>query len=217
MMTRTYIAGTATLWNDETFNRLTAYVNKDRQAKIDRCAKKKDKILSLAAGLVLEKALDDVGVSDRAIIVGDNGKPYLAGGEVFFNLSHSGDKVMCALSDTEVGCDVQKTGEISRKIADRFFSASERAFLNGITDEKDRTDMFFRLWTLKESYIKMLGTGFKTPMGSFSVSIADNIPVFDGNSDKYYFKEYSLSDGYKYAVCAEFPCFEDEAAIVEIG
>ena len=215
--TRVYIADTGALWNEETFNRLVAYVSTERRKKIDKCAKRKSKIQSLGAGLLFEKALDDAGVTDRTIIVGDNGKPYLAGCAVFFNLSHSGDRVMCALSGGEVGCDVQKTGKKSLKIADRFFSPSEKELLESITDENDKADMFYRLWTLKESYIKMLGTGFETPLGSFTVSMTENIPVLDGNVNKYYFKEYSLSDDYKYAVCAESPCFEDRAVVVEFG
>ena len=217
MITRAYIADTGALRNEETFNRLITYVSTERRTKIDRCAKRKDKILSLAAGLLLETALSDAGVADRTIIVGDNGKPYLASGEIFFNLSHSGDRVMCAVSDREVGCDVQQTGEINLKIADRFFSPDEKMFLDSITDENEKIDVFFRLWTLKESYIKMLGTGLKMPLKSFSVSFFDDVPVFAEKKNKYRFKEYSTSDNYKYAVCTESSSIADKVTVVEIG
>ncbi len=209
MKTRAYIADTSALRDDAAFNRSLTLVSAERVNKINRCKKKDDKIRSLAAGLLLEKALDDVGVGEREIRTDDNGKPYLANGAVFFNLSHSGDRVMCAVSDMEVGCDVQKIGEANPKIADRFFDPSERLLINAIADENEKTNMFYRLWTLKESYAKVLGTGLKTPLNSFSVTTWTDVNGF-------YFKEYDIEDGYKYAVCGKSPHFETCAVLTEL-
>ena len=196
MKTKVYIADTSALRDSAVFSQCLARVSGERLNKINRCAKHDDKIRSLAAGLLLEKALDDIGISEREIRIGDNGKPYLANGAIFFNLSHSGERVMCAVSDMEVGCDVQKIGTTSLKIADRFFSASERQLLNSIEDESAKINMFYRLWTLKESYIKAVGTGLKTSLKSFSVTAQENV-------NGYYFKEYYINDGYAYAVCGQ--------------
>ncbi len=209
MKTKVYIADTSALRDDAVFERCLTRVSGERVNKINRCAKHEDKIRSLAAGLLLEKALDDVGVSEREIRTDDNGKPYLANGAVFFNLSHSGGRVMCAVSDMEVGCDVQKVGEANTKIADRFFDPSERLQINAIADKSERTNMFYRLWTLKESYVKALGTGLKTPLNSFSVTAKESV-------NGYYFKEYNIEDGYKYAVCGKSPYFETCAVLTEL-
>lgn len=209
MKTKVYIADTGALRDDAVFGRCLTRVSGERLNKINRCAKHDDKIRSLAAGLLLEKALDDVGISDREIRIGYDGKPYLASGAISFNLSHSGERVMCAVSDMEVGCDVQKIGEVNFKIADRFFSPSERRLLNSIEDESEKIKMFYRLWTLKESYIKAVGTGLKTPLKSFSVTTWTDVNGF-------YFKEYDISDGYAYAVCGKSPHFDERADLVEL-
>ncbi len=209
MKTRVYIADTSALRDDAVFGRCLARVSGERLNKINRCAKHDDKIRSLAVGLLLEKALDDVGISEREIRIGSGGKPYLTNSAIFFNLSHSGERVMCAVSDMEVGCDVQKIGEVNFKIADRFFSPSERRLLNSIEDKNEKIKMFYRLWTLKESYIKAVGTGLKTPLGSFSVTTRENL-------NGYHFKEYYISDGYAYAVCGKSPYFDERADLVEL-
>ena len=92
MKTKVYIADTSPLRDSAVFSRCLTRVGGERLNKINRCAKHDDKIRSLAAGLLLGKTLDDLNINDREIRIGDNGKPYLASGAVFFNLSHSGDK-----------------------------------------------------------------------------------------------------------------------------
>jgi 4'-phosphopantetheinyl transferase len=111
---------------------------------------------------MLRKAL---GREDYRLEYGENGKPYLTDGEgVHFNLSHSGRWVVIAYGATPVGVDVQELRANGLEvIARRFFTADERTYA-----QRD-AESFFRIWTGKESYIKYLGAGLKTPLNSFSV------------------------------------------------
>ncbi|MBO6268186.1 MAG: 4-phosphopantetheinyl transferase family protein, partial [Clostridium sp.] len=76
--------------------------------------------------------------------------------------------------------------------------------------------LFFRFWTLKESFMKATGLGFRLPLDAFSI-----IPGPEGvtlrqqvDSRQYYFREYDLQDGYRYALCsAEKPVGEAELTI----
>jgi 4'-phosphopantetheinyl transferase len=96
-----------------------------------------------------------------------------------FNLSHTPGVVACAIAlERDVGIDVE---EITRKtetieLADRFFSPEEAATLRGLKRE-DRTERFFSYWTLKESYIKAIGTGLSTPLDSFSFHLKQGYPI----------------------------------------
>jgi 4'-phosphopantetheinyl transferase len=202
--TKVYIAKTDELYDDALFGKLYNTVSRQRRAKIDRLRFSKDKCLSLAAELLLIKALRDTGIDSFEIEISRGGKPHLKNSDIFFNLSHSEERAMCVISPYEVGCDTEKITDIDMEIPKRFFCKSEYERLMKISDSAARREMFFRLWTLKESFVKQLGTGMETLPNSFEILIggADISVVQNINDRKYSFKEYDFNDGYKYAVCA---------------
>ncbi len=89
------------------------------------------------------------------------GKPILAGGgDVQFNLSHSHNLALCAITYQQpVGIDVEYLRPVAvMDLARRFFRPSEQAMLATLnTAEQQRT--FFRYWTCKEAYLKACGDG----------------------------------------------------------
>ena len=117
------------------------------------------------------------------------GKPYLDGAPFCFNLSHSGDFVVCALSDTAVGVDIEKIVPISLKAMRRFIGE------NVILPSEQ-----IRLWTHYESYGKMVGCGIPYPKGSEG-------PCF--------YKEYRAIDRYVITVCSEVDSFLDHIILVD--
>ena len=106
--TQIYIADVACLRNEKLFAECYGSVNKRRQAKIDRMRFYKDKRLSLGAEVLLQQACRDFGISYKDAFVAENkyGKPYFTNVGLEFNLSHSGERVMCIMSEQSVGCDV---------------------------------------------------------------------------------------------------------------
>ena len=211
---RVYIMETGGI--KEVYDSLYNKVSLSRQNKIDKYMQKKDKNLSLAAGLLLKQALADLGINSYNIEYGENGKPYLKNERIFYNLSHSEERAMCVVSMEEVGCDTEKIADIDFKIADRFFNPSECELLNDLSDINEKRTMFFRLWTLKESFMKATGLGMELPLDSFSVDITDDIISVRQNisKERYYFKEYDRNDGYRFAVCSLAPDFENEIRII---
>ena len=188
-------------------------ISPERKAKIDRLSSEKEKRLSLAAYLLLSRALSELGIDSFELGYGEHGKPYLIGQDVFFNLSHSNERVLCAVSRGEVGCDVEFMREFDLGTAKRFFSNEEYAYLIDLEKEKQK-DAFFRIWTLKESFIKATGRGFSLPLRNFSVPLNEGASELYFESKKYYFKEYGLGDGYKCAACSTLPEFEEEAVFI---
>lgn len=116
-----------------------------------------DRKLSLGVWMLLEDALRQHGFSADKVIVGANGKPECKG--IYFNVSHSGEFALCAVSDAPVGCDVEKVTDAPMEIAERYFSERECQYIEDATSVEDRNRRFFRLWTMKESYVKMTGEG----------------------------------------------------------
>ncbi|MCM1100215.1 MAG: 4'-phosphopantetheinyl transferase superfamily protein [Clostridium sp.] len=97
---------------------------------------------------------------------GPKGKPYLRDMPLFFNLSHSGDYVLCALSHREIGADIQRWEKCNtEKLAERFFHERERECLRRIPANREREQYFYRLWTAKEAYGKMTGDGIAASVG----------------------------------------------------
>lgn len=93
--------------------------------------------------------------------------------DVRFNLSHTDGLVAVAVATgREVGVDVEDGERRGRtvELADRFFAPSEIAALRGLPEGAQR-DRFFRLWTLKESYIKARGQGLAIPLAGFAFDL----------------------------------------------
>lgn len=105
------------------------------------------------------------------------GKPRLAAGDinpalpVAFNVSHSGDRIVFAVSSNEVGVDIEGTGRrrACDRIVRRFATPRERdEYLSLPPGQRD--EAFYRWWTRKEALIKALGTGLARGLAAASVS-----------------------------------------------
>lgn len=195
-----YFADIEALNSDAVFDSLYNSLSEERKAKADRLKTKRDKLLSVGAGALLQKALFLEGIEKCEVITAENGKPFLKNHpEIFFNLSHSENMIMCAVSDCEVGCDIEKIKETTNNIAKRYFTDIEN---KEIASASKRDEMFFRIWTLKESYMKALGLGFALSLGDFSIEISNRISaIHNGSRVEYSFIEISDIDGYCCSCC----------------
>lgn len=181
-----------------------------RRRRIDSMKHESGKALSLGVGVLLHKALTEMGVEEPdEVSMNEFEKPfYKEYPEIHFSLSHSGVMAMCAISDRPVGCDVEKIRERDLDIAKRFFTSEEYDLIKSQKTDELQTKMFFRIWTLKESFVKCIGTGLSTPLNEFSI-----IPDVHGkitlnqtiSNSEYNFVELNLDDGYKYSVCVKDP------------
>lgn len=123
------------------------------------------------------------------------GKPHLGDGRLCFSLSHSGAYSLCAVSDRDIGADIQRQKTFNERLARRFFSEEE---LRHILSADDRDHAFTKVWALKESYIKAVGLGLKMPLDSFSLSFGEKIGV--RGEEHCLWHEYSRD--YHMALCA---------------
>lgn len=164
-MTRVICSDISELESD--YPALYAAASAERRQRADRYRRKEDALRCLAAGALLQQAL---GTADYTVAKGPFGKPYIKGNNSFhYNLSHSGNWVVIACGDTEVGIDVEKICMDAGKedIARRYFTPDEQAY---VFDTKELAPQrFFEVWTGKESYLKYLGTGMQRNLDSFSI------------------------------------------------
>ncbi|GHU35541.1 hypothetical protein FACS1894105_04440 [Clostridia bacterium] len=110
---------------------------------------------------------------DIEITAGEHGKPYVVGNYVHFSLSHSGDIIVCAVSDSPVGIDCECAERLAdhnmKRIAKRFFTPDEIAYFDNGGSESFAEKRFLEIWTKKEAYAKYTGRGFPDGFGDFSV------------------------------------------------
>ena len=204
-----YAASVAPLADDDLYTAAYRAVSPARQEKTDRFRFEQDKRLSLGAELLLRHALCSAGLDEvpMTFAYGAQGKPQFKDGDVFFNFSHSGEYVVCALAPYEVGCDVEKITPINLNIARRFFFRNEYADIAAQETIKARNELFFRYWTLKESFMKVTGLGMKLPLDAFEIVCAPEITVHQMvDARQYSFAEFDELVGYKCALCAAGDC-----------
>ena len=104
---------------------------------------------------------------------GPHGKPYLQSHPAFgISISHAGNIAMCAISEAEIGADVQDHRDMPpariMRIANRFYAPPERDRLAAAKNPEEQKALFFRLWAAKESYIKLTGRGISEELSGFA-------------------------------------------------
>ncbi|MEE1012090.1 MAG: 4'-phosphopantetheinyl transferase superfamily protein [Acutalibacteraceae bacterium] len=126
--------------------------------------------LRIAADALCRKTIADFcGVEQNKIIFEHTktGKPFAKDLPVHFNVSHSGDMVVCAVSDCEIGIDIEKIRNINPRTAEKFATESEKDYIS-----KNKNG-FFEIWTLKEAYFKCIGTGLGADIRDVSFDIGE--------------------------------------------
>jgi len=100
-----------------------------------------------------------------------HGKPYLLGGGLHFNISHSGDYVLCAADEAPVGADIEAFRTVSSGLIHKVCSAQE---LEWIAGSRKR---FLQVWTAKEAYLKYLGIGLTKPLQEVNVVMHNELRI----------------------------------------
>ena len=93
--------------------------------------------------------------------IGEYGKPFLDGEELFFNLSHTGNRFVIAVSScAEIGVDLEQTKDRNSLpgLVNKCFSIQEKAYWDGLS-EAQKITMFYRFWVRKEAFVKTVGRG----------------------------------------------------------
>lgn len=179
-------------------------ISPQRAQKARRYKKVDDQKRCIAGGLMIKRFLDGAEITENKYgkLVADNG--------VHFNLSHSGKYVLFALSDIDIGCDIEKVRSID------VYKAGRIVFGNNETDQikesSDKMDAFLKLWTKKESLLKCLGEGFYRNAKSVDVSN----DFYDENGERYYFKTWTFSD-YVISVCSLKDEFPDDIEFISLA
>ncbi|MGE7594669.1 4'-phosphopantetheinyl transferase family protein [Peribacillus frigoritolerans] len=225
--------------NENTYEEMLNLCSRQRQWSIHKLQKIKDKYRSLFGELLAKWCISDSlkdPFQNIQFVLDENGKPHLAGGRIHFNISHSGDWVVVGIHNDSIGVDIEEVKDFNiYEIANSTFSSDELMYLIK-SPKANQIEIFFKMWTLKESWLKCIGSGFLVPPNTFSILNRRNrysleIPTEEfskikslglkiGNTSDYRFKLYQLGPGYPISVCInngnenQFP---DNIDIIELN
>lgn len=191
------------------FSNFISCIPLPQQKKIKKYVHQKDAIRSLIGQLLLQNVIQ----KERNVLKGDlifkrnkYGKPYVYNlQEYHFNISHSGDYVVCVTHNRPVGIDIEFIKPVSLEIAKHYFSKEEYESIMR-QPEDSRISYFYDFWTMKESFIKAIGKGLHIPLNSFVFKVTEEkefILKVNPYSGKFYFKQYHINSEHKLSVCSK--------------
>ncbi|GAS84234.1 4'-phosphopantetheinyl transferase family protein [Paenibacillus amylolyticus] len=188
------------------WNHFLSQVSAERRAQASRFMRQADAYRSVLGEILTRVTLSKLtGLrpTDLSFTRNSYGKPSLSHhSSVQFNVSHSGDWIALISGGTgELGVDVEKIAPIDMQIAERFFSPTESQFLAAKPAEMQQ-ETFYRLWTLKESYIKAVGMGLSIPLDSFAILPDKGGGWHCEQAGDYRFHSQRLDDGHMLAACS---------------
>lgn len=114
------------------------------------------------------------------------GKPLIKNIDFEFNISHSGNMVVCVFSKEQVGIDIEEIIKMDFENFNSIFTTAE-------LDEIKNSDglKFYELWTAKEAVVKAIGKGLSIPISN--IEVTDDYARYN---DIKWFKEKIICDNY---------------------
>ncbi|TKI55057.1 4'-phosphopantetheinyl transferase superfamily protein [Brevibacillus antibioticus] len=207
----------------ELYNSFLQGLSKEKQERVSRYRRLEDSYRALLADVLVRSLISEMcEIPNEQIefVYNAYGKPSFKQFPSFcFNVSHSGEWVVCITHVSQVGIDVEQIcSPVEFELAERFFASTEVEDLFAKHPD-EQLAYFYDLWTLKESYIKAVGKGLSIPLQSFSIrKHPDNsITLSQQASDvAWCFRQYEIDPGYKLSACGMTNQFADQVIIFDL-
>ncbi|OPH56183.1 hypothetical protein BC351_28865 [Paenibacillus ferrarius] len=130
---------------------------------------------------------------------------------LYFNLSHTDEMVVCALSaNDEMGIDVEKTLDDRFEVMKHVYVPDEIEWVNAQRDKNAKLHAFYKLWTRKEAVMKAVGKGFSLPPLSFTIPFDEE----RAHDDEFYFYTFVPMTGYMITVVTRLLSEQSQTYVV---
>lgn len=177
-------------------------IKQNKKNAIDKIKNLNDKKRVILGEQLLIKGLQkyyNVNYDDVNIRLNENGKPYISNNKynhIKFNISHSHDYSICAFSSNEIGVDIEKIRKVDIKTINQFATTNEINYI--LSSQNQIFRRLFTIYTLKESYFKMLGDNLNN-IKNVEFQVNDNIVSCSDPKTK--FNIINTIDGYVISIC----------------
>ncbi len=185
--------------NNVTSDNLKLWFNtmsNERKNEVSKIKIPKKQVLKIAADFLCRKAISEFcKIAPEEIVFGKSkfGKPFAVEIDIHFSISHSGDMVLCAVSEKEIGADIEKIRCIRLDAAKKFACENELKYIN------ENPNGLFEIWTLKEAYFKCIGTGLGADIKKVCFTKTEN--GFECSEKGFLITCPEVCEGYICSVC----------------
>ncbi|MEI5908949.1 4'-phosphopantetheinyl transferase superfamily protein [Bacillus spongiae] len=202
--------------NDHLYSRI---VSNDTLNRARKFRNRKDTLRTMVGELLINYLYEKVEGYGTIPVIRRNqyGKPYVTSNNFLFNLSHSGNWVICIVDQTRVGIDIEQIKAIDYENLISMFHPVE---MEQMEYAENKQDFFYSLWTVKESVLKNIGKGLSLSLKSFHTKFSnEDIQVKFENplSENLYVKTYDFDYRYKLAACALHNDFPNHITYINIA
>lgn len=98
------------------------------------------------------------------------------------SISHSGNYAAVGIADGKIGLDIQQIRPVMPALSDgRFFPPRDRELLSACKTAAEKESLFFRIWTVREAYLKYTGAGLAGGLDSFDIDFGTRT-IFPGKN-----------------------------------
>lgn len=230
-MINLYVMNVSPFEDRSLFSKGLSLIDEERQNKVNMLKHEGAKKSSLGAGLLLlyglhhfsesmetgakepisyeitaQEMLDSwtqvVASNQISYTYGPHGKPYVDGQRsIYFSLSHSGDYVLLAISEEEIGADIQLRKDVDfSKIGKHFMTQQE--YETWVNQDKDlQKELFYQIWAGKEAYLKLTGEGMTAGFQTVWLDVEKATIVDSRNAEQVVTTYWYEMDDYQLAIC----------------
>lgn len=196
-------------------------ITKQKFEKVLRMRNRKRANGMILGELMVRKLIKEfLNIDNSKIEITSNsyGRPYLKNSTAIkFNISYSNDWVVCIMDNEDVGIDIEYIYPIELNYFKNVLSDFERNYLE--EEKQGGVDKLFRIWTLKECYLKALGIGLTVPLNKLSFKVNDNGWVLDSTLLEYdtnfNFKQISFDSNYVISLCTRKEYFNTKVRLID--
>ena len=149
--------------SEQEYDRYFSLMTPEKRERISRFRFEQDRKRTVAGEMLARQMLAAYsGIEEAALTfaIGEHGKPFVKNIQLMFNISHSGNLVLCAVSDRQIGVDIEKIRPVEERLI-RYVCCDDeyRYVTEPDISPQEQQRRFFHVWTFKEAFFKCDGKG----------------------------------------------------------
>ena len=180
-------------FDDKTINNFYKSIFKEKRLLIDKIIDENDRKKSIIGEIMLCELLkkEDINYESCSFYKNESGKTYISNYDIYFNISHSDKYIAVAISNKEIGIDIEEYRKYDEKVLKTFANEDEVSYVKN--SNRKRID-YIKLYTSKEAYIKCNGLRLLN-IKDFTIVHNDKIGIEGFNINNF------IADKYVVSVC----------------